>query len=385
MSLKRLVYRLSKSAGLFALARQLTRRDLRILCYHGSSLDDEAAFSPTMFIGARTFARRLALLKRGGHPVLALDEAVQRLQAGTLPSCAVVITLDDGFFSTFAVAAPLLEAAGFPATLYVTSYYVKHEVPIFRLALQYALWKTKRQTLRLSELGLAPGLAIPGEIDLRPHGARAALAWQLINHGEALGSEDERQELLRRSCAALGVDSEALRSSRKLSLMNLRELQSLRLLDVQLHTHRHRFPADPALIGRELGENRAALAAAARTPLEHFCFPSGYFAGSSFDDVLRAHGIRTATTCETGLNAAGANPLALRRFLDSEVVSELEFEAELSGFAELLRRARTLLRGASPTVSATAEEARRGYPAGDGRSIGERIEREPGEASGAPA
>jgi peptidoglycan/xylan/chitin deacetylase (PgdA/CDA1 family) len=362
------------------LARQLTRRDLRILCYHGSSLEDEAAFSPTMFISAGTFARRLALLKRGGHPVLALAEAVQRLQAGTLPSCAVVITLDDGFFSTFALAAPLLEAAGFPATLYVTSYYVKHEVPIFRLAMQYALWKTKRQTLRLSELGLA----IPGEVDLRPEGAKAALAWQLINHGEAVGSEDERQELLCRTCAALGVDPQALRSSRKLSLMNLRELRSQRLLDVQLHTHRHRFPADPALIGRELEENRAALAAAARTPLEHFCFPSGYFAESAFD-VLRAHGIRTATTCETGLNSAGANPLALRRFLDSEVVSELEFEAELCGFAELLRRARRRLRGASPTVSTTAEEARRGYPAGDGRSIGERIRGEPGAASGAPA
>jgi hypothetical protein len=30
------------------------------------------------------------------YPVLPLDEAVDRFQAGALPACAVVITIDDG-------------------------------------------------------------------------------------------------------------------------------------------------------------------------------------------------------------------------------------------------------------------------------------------------
>ena len=34
----------------------------------------------------------------------------------------------------------------------------------------------------------------------------------------------------------------------------------------------------------------------------------------------------------------------MRRFLDAETVREIEFEAEISGFTELLRRARALLR-----------------------------------------
>jgi hypothetical protein len=43
------------------------------------------------------------------------------------------------------------------------------------------------------------------------------------------------------------------------------------------------------------------------------------------------------------MNRRGDSLLTLRRFLDGTETSQVEFEAELSGFSELLRRARTLL------------------------------------------
>ena len=42
-------------------------------------------------------------------------------------------------------------------------------------------------------------------------------------------------------------------------------------------------------------------------------------------------GIKSATLCDVGLNAPGRDPYALHRFLDGRSVSDVEFEAYMSG------------------------------------------------------
>ena len=54
-------------------------------------------------------------------------------------------------------------------------------------------------------------------------------------------------------------------------------------------------------------------------------------------------GIKTVMTCDVGLNSKDTPLLGLRRFLDEENIEAIEFEAELSGFVGLLRRARSLM------------------------------------------
>ena len=49
----------------------------------------------------------------------------------------------------------------------------------------------------------------------------------------------------------------------------------------------------------------------------------------------------TATTCVTGLVDEKSPLFAWPRILDSSRVSQIEFEAEVSGFNELLRMARS--------------------------------------------
>ena len=46
----------------------------------------------------------------------------------------------------------------------------------------------------------------------------------------------------------------------------------------------------------------------------------------------------SATTCNADLNYPDKPSLELKRFLDGENISDIEFEAELSGFNELLRK-----------------------------------------------
>ena len=117
-------------------------------------------------------------------------------------------------------------------------------------------------------------------------------------------------------------------------------------LDVQLHTHRHidvdlRVEALPD----EIEENRAWLRAAiGDQQFSHFCYPSG---GSHPEapSILAASGVKSATLVEPGLNAPGDDLYALRRFLDGRSISDVEFEAYLSGLLYYVRPLGTLLPG----------------------------------------
>ena len=322
-----------KAIGLFAIVRRCTRRRLRILCYHGFELVDETAFRPKLFIDAATFEQRLATIDKLGFEVLPLHDAVERLRAGRLPDNAVVITIDDGFDSCRAIAMPRLARHGFPATLYVTSYYVEHQNPIFRLAVQYMFWKT-----RLRRLDLA---AIVGgdvhEVDLENAAARERATWTLIDIGEREHDETGRCAIARKLGDALAVPYEDLVRSRILTLLRGADLATLEEagISIELHTHRHRFPAeDRSAAEREIAENRAALARWLSGEKTHFCYPSGVWDAREWP-WLEQMGIRSATTCVAGLNDSATPRYALRRFLDGSNVHQLEFEAALSGFDTL--------------------------------------------------
>jgi peptidoglycan/xylan/chitin deacetylase (PgdA/CDA1 family) len=347
--LKRTILRASKWLGLFKAARFLTRNRLRILCYHGTALQDEAAFRPDLFIDPETFERRLDYLRAQGFPVLDLEAAAEQLRTGKLPPFATVITIDDGFFGTYRHAVQALKARRMPATLYVTTYYAQKGTPIFRLMVQYAYWAAKVDQFSLDALGLDgfSGTAVLGtdrENDPR--------MWQLIELGEKTLDEPGRWALAQKIAALLKVDCAAVEQSRALSLMTPEEIREAAAagIDVQLHTHRHRFPEDEAEAKREISENRAVLEPLAGKPLTHFCYPSGLYNPSQWKWLHEA-GVKTATTCEVGFSTAETPPLGLKRIFDGAHVSDLEFEAEMHGFSEILRQARSMVRGLRAKLS----------------------------------
>ena len=335
--LKQSLYAGARAAGLFRLSRLLTRDALRIVCWHGTSLADEHRVFPGLFLSPDDLERRLLALHR--YPVLPLEEAVRRLRAGTLPPAAVALTIDDGFRGTLRHAWPALQRHGFPATLYATTYHVEHGTPVFRLLVQWAFHESREPVLDLSQLGVG----MVGAVRMTPGAGRTEAMWRLIRHAEERLSEPERQALADRIAAALEVDLGPVRQGRWLSLASAGELRAAagEGLDLQLHTHRHRFPTSRALALRELRDNRAVLEPLAGRPLRHFCYPSGYFRPVHLGWLEEAQ-VESATTCDPGMNRRGDSLLTLRRFLDSAETSQIEFEAELAGFSELLRRGRAL-------------------------------------------
>ncbi|MDB5047941.1 MAG: Polysaccharide deacetylase [Fibrobacteres bacterium] len=332
-----------RSAGLFRIARLLTRRSLRILCYHGFSSRDEHEFRPQLFMKPSTFRARLAYLRDAGYPVLDLGRALEGLRQGNLPVNPVVITVDDGFRNVRALALGILGEFSFPGTVYVTTYYVERNHPVFRLAVQYMFWKSGKAQADLEKAGLPAEAAALGKASAGP--------WDIIAYCEKECSEERRVEILRVLGSHLGVDAADLEKAGTLTLMDAGEVAELlgKGVDIQLHTHRHRLPDDKAGLDREIQDNRRVLTALGAKGLDHFCYPSGIWSRPQWP-MLAALGVRSATTCEPGFNYPDTPPMGLRRFLDSEAIAQIEFEAELSGFLEIMRK----LTGKSARTAALA-------------------------------
>jgi peptidoglycan/xylan/chitin deacetylase (PgdA/CDA1 family) len=336
-AVKRAALRAAKASGAFAgVARSRWRQErLLILCYHGVSIDDEHRWNPGLYLEYKVFRARMELLRQGEYCVLPLSEAVRRLEAGDLPGRSVALTFDDGAQDFYTQAYPVLREFGFPATLYLTTYYSRHQVPVFNTVCSYLLWKGIGK--RFDADGLLPE---GGGIEIRDEIARRGIMRRILLHLAENGTPAERKELLAQKLAAqLGVDYEQIRRRRMLHLMTPEQVAEVTRsgVDIQLHTHRHRSPRNRELFLREIEDNAREIRAMTGRdgPFEHFCYPSGDYS-EMFFPWLHQSGVRWATTCETGLAERGSNPLLLPRLLDVSTLEPVEVEGWLTGFSGFL-------------------------------------------------
>jgi peptidoglycan/xylan/chitin deacetylase (PgdA/CDA1 family) len=321
------------------------RHRLLILCYHGVALGDEHEWCPDLYVAASHFEARLELLRKHQCHVLPLREAVTYLYAGTLPERSVVLTFDDGYYDFMARVWPLLKKYGYPATVYLTTGRVDHNLPNVNLFISYSLWASRQQTFDGDGL---PGLQ--GRYPLRTADERQQLTQRVI---EALradsGGEHSRDAVARLVAERAGLDYNALLQQRVLTLLRPEEVTNLAAqgIDFQLHTHMHRTPDDPDEFVRDVLVNRGRLQAMTGRTATHFCYPSGNYR-PSYIPLLRRHGVEAATTCDPGLATTASDPMLLPRFIDTSSVSDLVFESWVTGVAACLPR-RTTRGGSSLT------------------------------------
>jgi len=306
---------------------------LLVLCYHGVSLGGEHLWNPGLHVTLELFEARMRMLVDGGYNVLPFEEAAVRLQSGSLPKKAVSITFDDGFADFALRAYPVLQRFGFHATVYLTTYYVLFNRPIFNLIVPYMLWHCRDRHCAAN-----PRLGFEHEADLTSAQGRAE-AWEAVSSlvdSRAL-SGAAKDDLAAEVSAHLGLDYEAIRASRILSLLRPDEVSEIsgRGVSIELHTHRHRTPLDPELLKREILENRHHIQEMTGRHPVHFCYPSGINRPAMLP-VLHQSGIRTAAAHSPGLASCSTNPLLMPRFLDRQGVPEITYLSWLAGTGALL-------------------------------------------------
>jgi len=275
-----------------------------------------------MFMNAETFRARLGHIAAGGYHVMKLGDVVAGLQnPGSLPSAPVVLTIDDGWYSTFSEMLPALADHGFSATLYCDTRHLELGRPVPHVMSRY-----------FHQLGL--GGNAEQEVE---HLHDQALDQQLPN--------DARVAAALEFGSKVGIKTEDYLANRVFDYMTPDELRTFAGspgITVELHTHRHTMGDHSAKgIHQEISDNREALAHVLARPPEsftHFCYPSGRFTKVDAD-TLRAVGVVSATSTQQGLASPDSDPMLLPRILDGEHLSMLEFEAEISGFLHVVRKA----------------------------------------------
>ena len=93
-------------------------RPVPILMYHVTTDPPANAPFPDLYVRASEFAEQMEALRDAGYVGVTLQEVWDSWhRGGPLPARAVVISVDDGYHSNYAYAAPVLRRLGWPGVL----------------------------------------------------------------------------------------------------------------------------------------------------------------------------------------------------------------------------------------------------------------------------
>lgn len=241
--------------------------------------------------------------------VLPLDEAMTRLQRGDLPARAAAITFDDGYADNEAIALPILQKHGLPATFYIATGYLNGG-RMWNDSVIEAIRLCPHERLDLSG---TPAAALGG-LDLASIEARQQAISAVLSATKYL-EPDERQQW----ADALQERSHAiLPANLMMSSAQVKALRSAGML-IGAHTMNHPILArlSAAEAEAEIAEGRDALEAMLGEPVRHFAYPNGkpvqdYDAVSVA--IVKRLGFDSAVSTAWGAASASTDPHQVPRF-----------------------------------------------------------------------
>ena len=328
--LREIFFSLSVRTGIARLNSFFNRDKLIILCFHSISQKDEHQFWPGVFISKEKVTRLLDYLQSSHFNVISLQDAERYLRGEAQFKYPVVITFDDGWRSSVTDLLPMFLAYNFPVTIYVTTYYCDHEIPVVNVLVQYWLWLNPTDGFDVEYGGTTRHFS----------GDRSSIVKAVELSLKGLDDE-QKIEFLLALADSLGVSGEAIKSKRfhNATYEELAKAMLSPLVDMQLHTHTHQLPTDNKSIEKEIqtNKNRMLETLSPSNPLVHFCYPSGIWSPEHLPE-LEAIGIKTATTLDEGINAKTEHPLKLKRNLVMDHRTLDHFVVTISGVLDALRR-----------------------------------------------
>ena len=249
-----------------------------------------------------------------------MEEFVAALEDGSLPRRAVAITFDDGYRDNLTNAAPLLEEAGAPATVFLVASAIGGETPFWwdELARMILLQPGRiRYELLVGTARVAGDIAAMASGDApdrrwrawdEPRTAREAAykkLWQLLQrspHADRAAAMDD----LRRALPAATVDPEDFP-------MTVGEVARLVSFNVSIGSHAvsHQPLTSLARTVRraEIEDGRAICSGLANRPISGFAYPHG---DRDAETIAMVREAGFAWACST--RAASVDPKHYDRF-----------------------------------------------------------------------
>ena len=303
-------------------ARELRKRSIAILMYHGVA-DDLAAIPDWCQVPVWEFAQQMEFL-RDRYRVLALSEVIHRVESGLpLPDRTACLTFDDGFRNVYTAAWPILSKYQLPATSFVVTSLPDTGAPPWPGRILHALSCTTLLSVRLDGV----------EWKLSKGREGWATYLRIVEGIKALPRE-EREKRVEELIDSLFEGRSPDWSKSERATMNWAEVEQLAasgLVDIESHTHTHpslaHCPPD-----EQFGELRQSLEILRqRFPVKNlFCYPFGKYTPTTAK-MLAGLGYRCALTVEEGLTSVKSDLYRIRRVGIGPGTTGAKFEMAMVG------------------------------------------------------
>jgi len=324
--MKELAAKVLCTIGAPALGRRKRRHALPILMYHGVV---ERPLEPACWhqLGVASFRRQMEWVARR-YQVVPLSEALAALRAGTLAPRSLALTFDDGYRNVRTVAAPVLEALGLPATVYLVTDVVGTNETLWPDRLYLAFARTSVASVDAPDLGL-----VRRRLDGPAARASAFSASVRALKGLATAEKEARLVAL---LALLG--REAPEDPADFHVLTWDDVAAMRrggLFAFGGHSTRHEILArmPDGHVARAIGRSHETVADRTGVVPVTFAYPNGR--AMDFDDRSRSAlthlGVRFALSTAAGLADAASDPLALPRVSIGSDLSLARFRLLVSG------------------------------------------------------
>lgn len=258
---------------------------------------------------AEDFDWQMRLLAERFVP-LPLDQALRRLDDGTLPARAAAVTFDDGYADNYHVALPILRRYRVAATFFIASGYLNGGT-MWNDAVIEAVRRLPAGRLRTGELD--PTLDVTAAVD--DDDSRRTLARTLITALKYLPQE-RRQRAVERLAARVDAP---LPDDLMLTDASLRRLADDPLATIGGHTVSHPILTrlDRQAAADEIAAGKHALEELLQRPLALFAYPNGK-PGDDYDAghvaLVRDIGFDAAVSTTRGVSTAASDRWQLPRF-----------------------------------------------------------------------
>ena len=304
--LRRTVYSAIRYSGLPSVLRRAQPAGLSVFMFHG--LTDRAHTGMENASGMHHSVEAFEVLCRvlgEEYNVLPLPDAVDALRRGlTLPSRAVSLTFDDGYFSNLRLALPVLQRCQIPATVYCATEFVNGEAFLWPDRLEYALGHTQRTAFDWNGQTWDPATASGGVIPLLKAMPQEGLPAALADLEHAM------------DCRLTVQNAPDI--YQPMSWSDISRLQQGGLVTVGAHTHRHLIAGrcSEETFRREMEVSLNLFREKAGFAPKHFAYPNGQEGdyNSATRRELKRLGMASALTTIPGINHFLTDNLAMHRF-----------------------------------------------------------------------
>jgi peptidoglycan/xylan/chitin deacetylase (PgdA/CDA1 family) len=277
---------------------------LLIMIYHRVHPEPDPLFpgEPT----AESFGWQMELLARFARPV-GLAEGVRRLCEGTLPPRAVAVTFDDGYADNSSIAAPILRAAGVPATFFVATAFLD-EGRMWNDTVIESVRRARGPMLDVRELGIEGPLSVR---DMRDRREAARMILTSIKHRP----QEERERTAQQIADLVGS------SLPKHLMMSSDEVRRLAESGMTIGAHTVTHPILRVLAREraysEIRDSKCFLERLTGQPVTLFAYPNGRRGDDYAEEhveIVRQLGFEAAVSTDRGVAHRASDILQLPRF-----------------------------------------------------------------------